>query len=93
MWLKVEGFKELLKFWRQILDAPLIVNDVVDLKLRRNSGGFVCKLDIKKAYDHLCWVNWEFVLEVMRIMSFGHLSWVNWEFVLEVTRRMSFGQK
>ena len=69
------------------------MNDVVDLKLRRNSGGFVCKLDIKKAYDHLCWVNWEFVLEVMRIMSFGHLSLVNWEFVLEVTRRMSFGQR
>ena len=78
---------------RQILDASLIANEVVDLKLRRNGGGFVCMLDIKKAYDHLSWVNWEFVLEVMRIMSFGHLSWVNWEFVLGVTRRMNFGQR
>ena len=43
----------------------------MDLKLRRNGGEFVCKLDIKKAYDHLCWVNWEFVLEVTRRMSFG----------------------
>ena len=42
---------------RQILEVSLIANEVVDLKLRRNDGGFVCKLDIKKAYDHLSWVN------------------------------------
>ena len=37
---------------RQILDATLIANEVVDSMLRRNDGGVVCKLDIEKAYDH-----------------------------------------
>ena len=31
---------------RQILDAALIANEVVDSMLRRNDGGVVCKLDI-----------------------------------------------
>ena len=53
---------------RQILDAALIANEVVDSMLKRNDGGVVCKLDIEKAYDHL---NWEFVLEVMRRKVFA----------------------
>ena len=53
---------------RQILDAALTANEVVDSMLRRNDGGVVCKLDIEKAYDHL---NWEFVLKVMRRKGFG----------------------
>ena len=52
----------------QILDAALITNEAMDSLLRRNDCGVVCKLDIEKAYDH---VNWEYVLEVMRIMGFG----------------------
>ena len=62
---------------RQILDVALIANEVVDSMLRRNDGGFVCKLDIEKAYDHL---NWEFVLEVMSRMSFAQrgLTWIAW---------------
>ena len=48
---------------RQILDATLFANEVVDFMLRRNDGGMVYKLDIQKDYDHL---NWEFVLKEMR---------------------------
>ena len=59
---------------RQILDATLIANEVVDSMLRMNDGGLICKLDIEKAYDH---VNWDFVIEVMRIMEFGH-RWLTW---------------
>ena len=61
---------------RQILDATLIANEVVDSMMRRNDGGLICKMDIEKAYDHL---NWEFVIEVMR-MSFGQrwLTWISW---------------
>ena len=33
---------------RQILNATLIANEVVDPMLRRNDGGLVCKLDIEK---------------------------------------------
>ena len=62
---------------RQILDAALIANKVVDSMLRRNDGGVVCKLDIEKTYNHL---NWEFVLEVLRRKGFGQrwLSWISW---------------
>ena len=62
---------------RQILDATLIVNEVVNSMLRRNNGGVVCKLDIENAYNHL---NWEFVLEVMRRKGFGQrwLNWISW---------------
>ena len=62
---------------RQILDAALIANEVVDSMLRRNDGRVVCKLNIEKAYDHL---NWEFVPEAMRRKSFGQrwLNWISW---------------
>ena len=38
---------------REILDATLIANEVVNSMRRRNDGKLVCKLDIEKAYDHL----------------------------------------
>ena len=40
---------------RQILDAVLIANEVVDSILRRKECGLVCKLDIEKVYDSIIW--------------------------------------
>ena len=62
---------------RQILDAVLIANEVVDSTLRRKESGLVCKLDIEKAYDS---ISWEFVFQVMDSMGFGNqwLSWIKW---------------
>ncbi|RVW85461.1 hypothetical protein CK203_038987 [Vitis vinifera] len=37
---------------RQILDATLITNEVVDSKLKANVSGLLLKLDIEKAFDH-----------------------------------------
>ena len=34
---------------RQILDAMLIANEVIDLILKSNEGVILCKLDIEKA--------------------------------------------
>ena len=34
---------------RQILDATLITNEVIDTLLRRKESGLLCKLDIEKA--------------------------------------------
>ena len=44
---------------RQILDAVLMANEVVDSILRRKEKGILCKLDIEKAYDH---IRWDFLL-------------------------------
>ncbi|RVW19142.1 Transposon TX1 uncharacterized 149 kDa protein [Vitis vinifera] len=59
---------------RQILDAVLITNKVVDSLLKSNECGVKCKLDIEKAYDHL---KWDFLLQVLRKMGFGE-KWVGW---------------
>ena len=38
---------------RQILEAMLIANEIVDSLLKNNESGVMCKLDIEKADDHL----------------------------------------
>ena len=40
---------------RQILDAVLIANEIVDSTLRRKKCRLVCKLDIEKAYNSISW--------------------------------------
>ncbi|GFZ18132.1 hypothetical protein Acr_26g0014010 [Actinidia rufa] len=37
---------------RQILDASLVANECVDVRLKSKEPGVLCKLDIEKAYDH-----------------------------------------
>ena len=62
---------------RQILDAVLIANEVVDSTLRRKESGLVCNLDIEKAHDN---ISWEFEFQVMDSMGFGNrwVSWIKW---------------
>ena len=59
---------------RQILDASLIANEVIDSMQKRKERGFLCKLDIEKAYDQ---INWSFILKVLKKMGFGD-KWVGW---------------
>ena len=62
---------------RQILNAVLIANEIVDSSLRKKERGLICKLDIEKAYDT---ISWEFLLQVMGKMGFGGrwLNWIKW---------------
>ena len=62
---------------RQILDAPLIANEVIDLIMRRKERGVLCKLDIEKAYDQ---INWNFIVKVLQRMGFGErwIGWIKW---------------
>ena len=62
---------------RQILDAALIANEVIDSLLKRKESGVLCKLDLEKAYDR---INWDFLLSVMQKMGFGEkwAGWIKW---------------
>ena len=59
---------------RQILDASLIANEVIDSWQKRKEKGLICKLDIEKAYDS---INWKFLLKVLQKMGFGS-KWLGW---------------
>ena len=59
---------------RQILDVFLVANEVIDSILKSNEGAVMCKLDIKKVYDH---VDWSFLLSVMGMMGFEE-KWLWW---------------
>ncbi|RVW47373.1 LINE-1 retrotransposable element ORF2 protein [Vitis vinifera] len=45
---------------RQILDASLVANEVIDYWHKRKENGLICKLDIEKAYDS---INWKFLMK------------------------------
>ncbi|KAJ9698913.1 hypothetical protein PVL29_007804 [Vitis rotundifolia] len=59
---------------RQILDASLIANEVVDFWQKCKEKGLICKLDIEKVYDS---INWTFLMKVLLKMGFGS-RWREW---------------
>ena len=59
---------------RQILDASLIANEVVDYWQKRKEKWLVCKLHIEKVYDS---INWNFLMKVLHKMDFGS-CWMEW---------------
>ena len=62
---------------RQILDASLIANEVIDSIMKKKEKGILCKLDIEKAYDTL---NWNFLLSSLQKMGFSErwIEWIKW---------------
>lgn len=50
------------------MDVALIASECVNTRLKGDDPSIMCKLDIKKAYDHL---NWDFLLGILRQMGFG----------------------
>ena len=47
---------------RQILDSVLIANERLDSRLKAGIPRVLCKLDVKKAFDH---VSWDFLMYML----------------------------
>ena len=62
---------------RQILNASLIANEVIDSMLKKKEKGVLYKLDIEKAYDK---INWNFLTVVLGKMGFKEkwMGWIQW---------------
>lgn len=59
---------------RTMMDEVLYANECVDARIREGKPGVLCKLDLEKAYDH---VNWDFFMYVMGRHGFG-IRWREW---------------
>ena len=59
---------------RQILDASLIANEIIDSMVKEKETDILCKLDIEKAYDQ---ISWNFLFTVLQQMGFG-IKWISW---------------
>ena len=59
---------------RQILDGVLIANELIDSRKRSKVDGFLLKIDLEKAYDH---VDWNFVDYMLLKFGFGE-TWLRW---------------
>ncbi|RVW36996.1 Transposon TX1 uncharacterized 149 kDa protein [Vitis vinifera] len=66
---------------RQIMDAVLIANEIVDERRRSGEEGVVFKIDFEKAYDH---VRWDFLDQVLEKKGFSPKwrKWNEWLLVL-----------
>ncbi|WMV31905.1 hypothetical protein MTR67_025290 [Solanum verrucosum] len=70
----VSGFQNAFVQGRQITDATLIANEVLDWKQKSGTPGLLFKLDIEKAFDKL---SWSFLISILRQMGFGE-RWIRW---------------
>ncbi|GKC19136.1 RNA-directed DNA polymerase, eukaryota, reverse transcriptase zinc-binding domain protein [Tanacetum coccineum] len=59
---------------RQILDGPLMVNEIIDWYKRKKAKLMILKIDFEKAIDS---VSWDFLDQVLQFTGFGH-TWRSW---------------
>ncbi|GJW52228.1 RNA-directed DNA polymerase, eukaryota, reverse transcriptase zinc-binding domain protein [Tanacetum coccineum] len=59
---------------RQILDGPLMVNEVIKWCNRKKDKLMIFKIDFEKAFDS---VSWDYLFKVMHFMGFSD-KWISW---------------
>ncbi|XP_071713579.1 uncharacterized protein [Rutidosis leptorrhynchoides] len=59
---------------RQILDGPLIINEVVDWCKKKKKKAMLFKVDFDKAFDS---IHWDYILSMLHFMGFGQ-KWIGW---------------
>lgn len=59
---------------RQILDGPLIVNEILDWYKKKKKILMFFKVDFEKHFDL---VSWDFLERVMLFLGFGY-KWIRW---------------
>ncbi|XP_017974454.1 PREDICTED: uncharacterized protein LOC18601081 [Theobroma cacao] len=59
---------------RQLIDAVLVANELIDLIKKEKTEGLILKVDFEKAYDY---INWGFLDFIMAKMGF-HEKWRGW---------------
>ena len=59
---------------RQILDSVLIAFECIDSRLKSRVPGVLCKLDVEKTYDHVCW---DFLMYMLQRCGF-YEKWRKW---------------
>lgn len=59
---------------RQILEAIMVVNTLVDELISGKKEGILCKFDIEKIYDHVSWNVLEYMMERMGSCQ----KWMKW---------------
>lgn len=52
---------------RQIIDASLLANKMIDGRQKSGVPGILCKLDMEKAFDK---VSWQYLLDMLKQMGF-----------------------
>lgn len=53
---------------RQILDAVMVTNETADDIVGQKKKDIICKIDMEKACDHVCW---NFVMYMLERLGFG----------------------
>lgn len=62
---------------RHILDGVLVANGAIEDMWSSGTPGIVCKIDLTKAYNHVCWDFLDFVMVRMGFRLFELFLSVN----------------
>lgn len=77
----VDGHQMAFLKGRQIMDAALLANEMVDSRVKQKKPAILCKLDIEKTYDH---VNRNFLLKILKDMGFGENKLAGYSFASQM---------